>query len=454
MDSPYFLAVTGESRPMTRGLENLFFWSTMSTVATRDVYSPAAQFEHETIHPPLSRRKQSGSLRRLIPFHGDDAVDFSSNDYLGLAQSPRQLERVETAYSQCSPRYLGSTGSRLLTGDSDYATKLEEKLAKWHKRPAALLCNSGYDANLAVMSSLTRGTQRVILDEYCHNSIRMGLLSSKGDNYESFPHNDLKALERLLASERARHPQGGTFIVVVESVYSMDGDQAPLDCILNLGLRYNACVIVDEAHALGLFGESGMGLLTQLNLEKHPALLCSIHTFGKAAGCHGAVVCGSTALKEYLLNYGRPVVYSTSLPLHSLVAIGCAYDTIASAWGKSLRSTLESRIGFFRHAMLGMLKEMNRSVSFLSSASPIHALLLPGNTRCIGFCATVLKESEGRVRLYPIRSPTVPQGKERIRIIIHAHNTESEVSELVGLIRHALLSLGCGASRKTLRSKL
>jgi 8-amino-7-oxononanoate synthase len=397
------------------------------------IYSPASAFEHERIHPALERRRKLGSLRRLTPYYHANTIDFSSNDYLGLAVSKDQNALVEQVYNQLPRHFLGSTGSRLLTGDSDYAQTLERRLAKWHKRPAALLCNSGYDANLSVLSSLTMDCF-VILDELCHNSIQMGVRLSKGCCVDTFLHNDVMDLGRILREKTAKKGSK-RILVVVESIYSMDGDQANLAEILETARKCNACVIVDEAHGLGVLGDDGMGLLSEDGLENHPALLCSVHTFGKAAGCHGAVVCGSLAIKQFLYNYGRPIVYSTSLPLHSLVSIACAYRTMSSEKGRHLRSEMKDRVRRFRANMLKILSGRDGSISLVQSASPIQALILPGNAACIDFCKIMFQISGNRIRLYPIRSPTVPKGQERIRIILHSHNSTHEVDELTKWIQ-------------------
>jgi 8-amino-7-oxononanoate synthase len=243
--------------------------------------SPASDFESAYIQPALARRREFGSLRRLTPFHKKNMVDFSSNDYLGLAHSRDQHAQVTVEYQKLARHLLGSTGSRLLTGDSEYAQKLENRLATWHNRPAALVCNSGYDANLAVLSCVTRQNV-VIMDELCHNSLYMGVQLGQGKPV-TFKHNNVQDLERVLQKQSANQ----RLLIAVESVYSMDGDIGPLSEILELALLYNASVIVDEAHGLGVFGSNGMGVLAHLRLERHPALLCSIHTFGKAGGCHG-----------------------------------------------------------------------------------------------------------------------------------------------------------------------
>jgi len=416
----------------------------MDRRSSESIPHPAIAFEDQRLLPALERRRVAGSLRRLRPFHSANSIDFSSNDYLGLSYDPKQHMKVEETYRSLldNNKLLGSTGSRLLTGDSEYAHTLEERLAKWHRRPAALLCNSGYDANLSVMSCLTLDTT-VIMDELSHNSLQMGVKLSKNCDVAVFRHNDLKDLERLLQLYHTNEvKKTKPILVVVESVYSMDGDIAPLKEMLDLSLKYQACVIVDEAHGMGVFGSHGMGVLERDSLEHHPALLCSVHTFGKAAGCHGAVICGSQCLKDYLLNYARPIIYSTSLPTHSLVTIACSYQTMAGPIGRQLRRTVKERVHAFRRGMYDLMKHTTNGISLVDSISPIQALIVPGNSSCVAFCDMVWEKSNHRIRLYPIRSPTVPTGQERVRIIIHAHNTPSQSERLLIVIQQTMQELG------------
>lgn len=181
-----------------------------------------------------------------------------------------------------------------------------------------------------------------------------------------------------------------------------------------------------------------MGVLAELHLENHPSLLCSIYTFGKAAGCHGAAICGSKAVIDYLCNYGRPIVYSTAIGLHSLVTIGCSYKSMRSAKGKSLRAKVQNLVSLFRSLMKGVMCQAKRMVVLVDSVSPIQALIIPGNEFCSDFCQRILKKSSHKILLFPIRSPTVPKGLERVRIIIHAHNSRDEIRLLVGLILSTL----------------
>ena len=459
----------------------------------------------------LDRRRRQGSLRRLMAepdrAEGDPSsspasrrhslVDFSSNDYLGLARCPRQRERVDAAYRQLCREasddapVLGATGSRLLSGDSRLARALEISLARIHQRPAGLLCNSGYDANLSVLSSLPyRDDDVVVMDALAHNSLvmgaRLGRLAPK--RIVLFQHNDVADLERVLehAVVRGRtaapSAQPPSVLIVVESVYSMDGDVAPLGRILDVAAAWHASVIVDEAHGLGVYGRTnardlclaaddaasrvdkeedalpppreaagtpggqrgvlgGTGVLAALELERHPSLLCSVHTFGKAAGCHGAVVVGSRTLVAYLVNYARPFVYSTSLPPHSLLTIRGAYEAMTSRVGEGRRREVFRLVRLFRQEMSGMISRLKQQFpqsqfALLDSPSPIQAVVTPGNARCIAVSQHL--RNTARFDVYPIRSPTVAKESERIRIILHSHNKTEEVLELTHAFHRAL----------------
>jgi 8-amino-7-oxononanoate synthase len=330
---------------------------------------------------------------------------------------------------------------------------LEEWLALIHNRPAALVCNSGYDANLCITSCLPVDT--IILDELCHNSIYMGVQWNKNTALSTFSHNDVQDLEKTL--QKKQHD--GVVLVIVESVYSMDGDVAPLKEILDVSHRYGAQVVVDEAHGLGIYGRTnrrdldesqledeangvgGTGVLAALELESHPALLCSVHTFGKGAGCHGAVLCCvNITLRDYLLNYARPFIYSTALPLHSLVTIKCSYETMINC--EERRQQVFALVRLFRELVESMLRNVavSSNIVLYPSNSPIQALLVPGNDACIQFCSTM--HQKYGLLLYPIRAPTVPRGQERVRIILHAHNTRSQVTHLVECMGKTLRQMG------------
>ena len=461
----------------------------------------------------LDRRAADGTLRSLR--HGlavdgggrkppernsprtSPAIDFASNDYLGLARCPHQLRVVEKSFASRVAKLaasgsplLGSTGSRLLSGDTSFAASLEVDLAKAHNRPAALLFNSGYDANLSVLGCSLMPGDVVVMDELCHNSLIMGVRMSRltcedgaGGNVKMFRHNNVDSLAEVMNDivnpERNGPTLGkdGKILIVVESVYSMDGDVAPLERILDIAATQGASVVVDEAHGLGIYGTTnaddlvlgsigraegksqastctcsggGTGVLAALNLEHHPALLCSVHTFGKAAGCHGAVVAASRTTVDYLINYGRPFVYSTSPPPHALVTIRCAYEAMMGPIGEERRRKVFRLVNLFRLSLddkakhLGLQAALGHSSLLLPSPSPIQAVLIQGNRQCIELCARL---HSSNFDVYPIRSPTVPKGQERVRIIIHSHNTEEEVERLVDVLTREMLSM-------TMRSKM
>lgn len=455
-------------------------------------YSNGAWMD-EGMKQALEQRRIKGNLRRLPdenqdssrwePYlqhystvsEGDNDVrvlDFSSNDYLGLAHDQEQHDLCKRVMSGLSTTQLGATGSRLLSGDSGLFHQLEQYLAVVHRRPAALLCNSGYDANLSLVSSLK--CTHIVYDEYIHNSLHMGIrlwqtssqLANKPSTRTcSFSHNSSSDLRQQL--ERLSAQRVNQVVVLVESVYSMDGDVAPLREMLNVCGEFGAKLIVDEAHGLGIYGQNrsgamdgsvtgtfigGTGVIARDDLEDHPALFCSVHTFGKAAGCHGAVICGSETLKQYLVNYAYPFIYSTALPVHSLVTIKCAYETMTGPKGEALRQHLFHLVNVFRHSLQDHLYKikakhqaaLGRTVYLLPSTSPIQALMIPGNEVCTKFCNVLFQKARRRerpryhIRLFPIKSPTVPAGQERIRIVLHANNTVEEVETLVLLIMETL----------------
>ena len=460
-------------------VEQQKFWNVRASALGRKGLSATGKyFVNNQTHPTqhnmetrlqqaLDRRRTEGTLRTLksISELETESVDFSSNNYLGLASCPRQVRLVERAFNNASascPK-LGATGSRLLSGDSVYCRQLEEWLAQVHNRPAALIANSGYDANLSITSCLP--VDVVVMDELCHNSIVMGVRWLKKRDQTTvirkFRHNNVEHLLEVLQSSTAT--AGNVVMVIVESVYSMEGDVAPLQQILDMCWEFRVQVVVDEAHGLGIYGRTnrrdlaleehdadenaigGTGVLAALELESHPALLCSIHTFGKAAGCHGAVLCcSSIVLRDYLLNYARPLIYSTALPLHSLVTIKCAYETMISHDGEERRKRVFELVRLFQR----LIKDMDADICLCPSDSPIQALLMPGNNVCVDFCS--LMREKHNILLYPIRAPTVLQGQERVRIILHAHNAPSQVTHLVECISKTLWDMNMLKKRSRL----
>jgi 8-amino-7-oxononanoate synthase len=306
----------------------------------------------------------------------------------------------------------GSGGSRLLAGNSSYAEELENRLAEIHETQAAIIFNSGYDANVGLFSSVPARGDTILYDELVHASIHDGIRLSRAESFP-FRHNDIAHLQ-----ERLEHVKGNIF-VAVESVYSMDGDGAPLRELCEMCNKNNASLIVDEAHATGVFG---LGLVQELKLQDK--VFARVHTFGKAMGCHGAVIVGNSILKQYLVNYARSFIYTTALPLHSLVAIDCAYTLVEQS--KEVLVKLHDNIKHFHE------QASNVGGEWIESSSAIQSLIVPGN-ESVKKLALAIQAHNYDIR--PIISPTVPKGKERIRICLHSYNTFAQIDQLLNMLK-------------------
>jgi 8-amino-7-oxononanoate synthase len=366
---------------------------------------------HAFLEEKIALRKQEGLFRKLTT--KDLRTDFTSNDYLGLARSRELADKIEARIRSLTAYSNGATGSRLLSGNSAYAEVLEKKLAGIFQAESALLFNSGYAANQAVLSSLPQKNDLILYDELAHACIKDGARLSLATRY-SFRHNDLNDLE-----SKIKRLKGGRIFIAVESVYSMDGDECPLEELTRVAERYDASLIVDEAHSTGVVGPNGSGLTVEKKLQDKIDI--RIHTFGKAMGTHGACVVGSQRLTEYLVNFARPFIYTTALPLHSLVSIDCAFDYLQDHL--DLQRDLKKNIQTY----LEKIEFTNRT----PSTSAIQTAVVPGND-VARQVAEKLQQSGLDVR--PILSPTVPKSSERIRICLHTYNTPGEITQLVSLL--------------------
>ena len=361
----------------------------------------------------LEQRKLENNFRSLKIITG--LTDFYSNDYLGFARDEELKRRVDAEVKSAGEYLLGSTGSRLLSGNSEYAESVERFLAEFYGSESALIFNSGFDANYGLLSTLPYRGDTIIYDELVHASIHDGIRNSRAGSI-SFTHNDVSDLEaRLMYATGLKY-------VVVESVYSMDGDFAPLEAMAALCQKYDAGLIVDEAHAVGISGEHGKGLVCDLKLENKCA--ARINTFGKAVGAHGAVLLCNKDLKAFMINYCRPFIYSTSLPFHSLATIKCAHQYLLEA--DKRRTDLSELIDVFRHQFKGQTK-----YALTAGNSPIQSLIVVGNEQ-VKQIAQQIQQAGFDVRA--ILYPTVARGKERIRICIHSFNSKQEVIKLAEVI--------------------
>jgi 8-amino-7-oxononanoate synthase len=364
-------------------------------------------YKDDFLNKKLDERIANNSLRKLIQREG--YIDFCSNDYLGI--------RTNRLLDSLIPQSLhhGSGGARTLAGNYRLIEETENMLACFHDAEAALIFNSGYNANTGLLSCVPQRGDIMLYDSLSHASIRDGIKLSFADSF-SFLHNDCNDLEEKLAKTK------GTVFVVTESLFSMDGDFAPLKEMMELCEKFGAHLIVDEAHANGVVGLRGEGLVQHLGLQKQ--VFARIHTFGKAIGTHGAAVSGSQKLKSYLINFSRSFIFTTALPESAVAAVKAAY-TILPSLNKE-RETLQSHINTFQQAELPFYK--------LISHSPIQAVIIPGND-AVKKAANALVEKQLDVR--PILYPTVPKGKERLRISLHSFNTADQLSLLIDTLQAA-----------------
>ncbi|KAI9484671.1 pyridoxal phosphate-dependent transferase [Zychaea mexicana] len=372
----------------------------------------------------LNKRQQIAKRRQLV-VNSANAIDFSSNDFLGLAQNSVLRKRYLDELNSLDT-VLGSTGSRLLDGNSQYAIDLEQQIAKFHGADSALLFNSGFDANTGLFSTLPQKGDIVIYDELVHASVHEGMRVSRAGRLIPFKHSDVADLDRVLIE--IGYSTDKNVFIAVETVYSMDGDVAPLVEIVQLLRKYwpereNGYIIVDEAHATGVYGESGRGVVCQLGLEKE--IFARLHTFGKSLASSGAAVLGSNTLRDYLINYARPLIYSTFLPFSSLASIKCSYDFLECGETLAIQRHLHTITRQFREAI------RLPTGTLLPSDSPIQGIVLNGNAPVRALAGYLNKRG---FIVKPICSPTVPKGQERVRICLHGHNTIEQIDSLVSAV--------------------
>ncbi|WP_289023466.1 pyridoxal phosphate-dependent aminotransferase family protein [uncultured Salegentibacter sp.] len=372
----------------------------------------------------LENRKQERAFRVLNS--SSSLIDFSSNDYLGLASSEKIYHKAHDVLKHHNILYNGATGSRLLSGNHKLYALTENLLAEFHQTDAALVFNSGYDANLGFFASVPQRGDFIFYDELAHASIRDGIAISYAKVYK-FQHNSIESLQnRLLKIDKQ---EGAAIYIVTESVFSMDGDMAPLEELAKIAEKFNAFLIVDEAHASGIFGKKGQGLVQELGIQHK--VFARINTFGKAPGCHGAVILGSKSLKDYLINFSRSFIYTTALPPHSVATILVVYRELYR--GISQIQSLKNNIHYFREQVV----KNNLESAFLESKSAIQSCIIPGNDQVQYVAQNINKEG---FDVKPILSPTVPKDKERLRFCIHAFNSEEEINRVLKILAKLLIS--------------
>ncbi len=340
---------------------------------------------------------------KYVYFGEKRLLNLSSNNYLGIADNRRITEEfmkfIGGKYS------FGSASARLLTGNLPVYKDLENLLAKLYNKESALIFNSGYHANVGITSALAQKGDVIFSDKLNHASIIDGMKLSQGKFFR-YQHNNMQSLEQLLIRERENYENA---IIITESVFSMDGDIADLAKIVELKKKYNCILAVDEAHAFGVFGKTGLGIAEHLNLTGEIDLL--IGTFGKAIGSVGAFVVGDKTLIDFLINKSRPFIFSTALP-----PINIAY----TKW------VIENKLsGTFdkRQKMLALAQKFN-------SPSHIVPVIIGENAKTVEMCEILYQN--GYFTL-PIRPPAVPEGTSRIRISLTTEITEKDLENLCSI---------------------
>ncbi|MBX3163106.1 MAG: 8-amino-7-oxononanoate synthase [Bacteroidetes bacterium] len=360
----------------------------------------------------LIEREQKGLLRKLNTKFPE--IDFCSNDYLGFSRNGLITQKLKTNLFE--NKLFGSTGSRLISGNSQFIEDTEKQIALFHHAEAALFFNSGYDANIGLLSSVPQKTDLILYDELIHASLHDGIRLSHAKHFK-FKHNSISSLKKLLALHQKNFEN---IFVVTESVFSMDGDTAPLQDLTEIcQTDKNIFLIVDEAHAIGVFGNQGRGLCNALGVENK--IFARVYTYGKAMGCHGAAIVGNGILKNYLINFSRSFIYTTAPPYHSVEAVLHAYQLLIET---NEKDTLQNNIAYLS-AKAGKIKNYNNSQSAISC-------FITGSNNA----ADRLEKELAQKNIYAkaIKSPTVKEGTERVRFCLHSYNTKQEIDLLVEIL--------------------
>ncbi|MEY8020637.1 aminotransferase class I/II-fold pyridoxal phosphate-dependent enzyme [Muriicola sp. SD30] len=374
----------------------------------------------------LEQRKKEDTFRELLP--GSNLVDFVSNDYLGLARDKSIFKAATDLLESRDFIGNGSTGSRLLSGNNQLFEETEKLLAAYYGEEAALIFNSGYDANLGLFSSVPQRGDLILYDEYIHASMRDGIRMGLARSVK-FKHNDLKHLRALLQNLRKNISPDAQCYVVTEAVFSMDGDQPNLEALISLCREFHCQLIIDEAHGIRGIDKTPTELESKKNATQ--GIFTRIVTFGKAAGVQGSAILGSRELRTYLLNFARSFIYTTALPPMTIASILHTYQQFDSKEILERKSKLRSHIDLFHKE----IEKLSLKDLFIPSNSAIHSCIIPGNKRVKRVAQTLSKKG---FDVRPILAPTVPEGKERIRICLHSFNTEEEIKEVLSILAYAI----------------
>ena len=364
-----------------------------------------------------SLRSLEGHQGARVTIDGKECINLCSNNYLGLANNPKLKQAAITAIQRYG---VGSGASRLVCGNFKLYEELENKIARFKKQEAALVFNSGYSANLGAITALAGRGDIVFSDKLNHASIVDAILLSRAD-LRRYPHKDIAALENMLRSHKGTKSQGHKKLIVTDTVFSMDGDIAPLPEIVELANKFGAMVMVDEAHATGVFGGNRSGLAEHFGL--HNEIDIHMGTLSKAFGCLGGYVSGKKELVEYLINKSRPLIYTTALVPSVLASAIAAIDIVEKeGW---LADTLWENTKFLKRGLI------DAGFHLMSSESQIMPILIGDADRAIKFSEALFEKG---VFIQAIRPPTVPKGQARLRLTVMATHKKGDLEMSLEII--------------------
>jgi 8-amino-7-oxononanoate synthase len=361
-------------------------------------------------------REISSAQGPEVEIAGQRFINFSSNDYLGLANDPRLRDAATAAIDEFG---FGAGASRLISGNLSPHLRLERALAQWKRSEAALCFSSGYAAALGTIPALVTKNDVVLLDKLCHASLIDGAKLS-GAVLRVFPHNHVRRLESHLEWARREH-SGRRVLIITESVFSMDGDRAPLTELVELKKRFGALLMLDEAHAVGVIGQNGRGLAAAENLNDDVDV--QMGTLSKALGASGGYICGSRTLIEWLINRARSFVYSTATPPAVVAAALAAVDFLSSPEGEERRLLLWERI----RLMQDLLPRSELDKEHNAASSAIFPWIVGDEKAALNLTGAL--QSEGFL-VPAIRYPTVAKGSARLRITVTAAHEAAQIRAL------------------------
>lgn len=385
------------------------------------------------LHERLENLKESGLYREFTPcsylaaepghavHQGRRIQVWCTNDYLGMSQNPKVME----AQIASTRRHgTGNGGSRNIAGTSEAHVELERRLASWHRAPRALVFSSGYVANFETLSTLLVAVPEMVVfsDALNHRSLIEGIRASKNTRHV-FPHNDVRGLEELMSRYEVERPK----LVVFESVYSMDGDIAPVGEICDLAQRYNAMTYLDETHAIGVNGPTGAGICEETG-EFRPTFVQGV--FGKAVGTTGGYVAGPDTALDYVRSHAPGFIFTTTIPRSSLDATRRSLDVIQSAEGAGLRRALRENAELMRTAL------RDAGIDFIDAESHLVPVLVPGGERVKRVSRRLLDEFG--IYVQPINYPSVAKGGERFRVTVAPFRTQRQIEDFVRALRVCL----------------